>query len=151
MAWGMLLTAAAFFLSGFIESAIQHNEQHGLSKVNVFWQLPQITILAVGEIFLSVTGLEFAYATSPDRLKAFVTALFLSTTGVGDCFSGVLYSTVFAHLNQAVVMHICAVLMLGNLQLFLWVTKWYENHSFHDLHREESQGVELQSPRGEVA
>lgn len=126
MSWGMFLTATAFFMSGWVESTIQRHERQGLSPVHVAWQLPQITVLAVGEIFLSVTGLEFAYSTSPVRLKAFVAALFLCTTGVGDCFAGILYSTVFAHMDRAVVMHICGALMLGNLQCFHVVARSYD-------------------------
>jgi dipeptide/tripeptide permease len=128
MAWGMLLTAVAFSVSGLVESAIQQTEEQGSTstKVHVGWQLPQITILAVGEIFLSVTGLEFTYATSPARLKAFATALYLSTSAVGDGLAGVLYSTVFATMNRATVMHACAGLMMGNLLMFVFVSKAYE-------------------------
>jgi proton-dependent oligopeptide transporter, POT family len=128
MSWGMLLTAVAFSISGLVESAIQRNEVGGLPKVNVAYQLPQITILAVGEILLSVTGLEFTYSTAPVRLKAFVAALFLSTSAVGDGLAGVLYSTVFANMNRASVMHVCAALMLGNLVMFVFVAKGYEKN-----------------------
>jgi hypothetical protein len=76
---------------------------------------------------LSVTGLEFAYAQSPVRGKAFVSALYLSTTGLGDLLAGLLYATVFAHMNRAVVLHLCALLMLGNWRVFLWVARWYED------------------------
>jgi len=148
MGWGMLLTALSFFVSGLVESTIQYRERNNLDQVNVFWQLPQITLLAVGEIFLSVTGLEFAYSTSPDRLKAFLMALFLLTTAVGDFFSGILYSTVFADLNRATVMHICAGLMLCNLGLFKLVAHWWERNNFQDLRRTPSmQGLEFQERR----
>lgn len=143
MAWGMLLTAAAFFVSGVVESSIHHREVRSLPKVHVLWQLPQITILAVGEILLSVTGLEFAYSTAPDRLKAFVTALFLCTTGVGDFFSGILFSTVFAHMNRAAVMHVCAALMLCNLRIFLAVAKWYDNHDPRPFPQEGDEALAL--------
>ena len=126
MAWGMGGAAVAFFLSALVESAI---EQAGPEQpVHVFWQLPQITVLAVAEILLSVTGLEFSYAGAPDRLKAALTALFLSTTAIGDVFSGILYSTVFEHMDRSRALHVCAVLMLVNLRLFLWVAHWYEEH-----------------------
>jgi dipeptide/tripeptide permease len=157
MSWGMLLGAAAFVVSGLVESAIQDNEERGL-KVHVFWQLPQITIMSVGEILLSITGLEFAYATSPDRLKAFVAALFLSTTAFGDCLGGILFSTVFAHMDRAIVMHVCAGLMLVNLRLFMMVARWYEG--FDKLQsvpevvprtpKSEGTGMELRKLRGEV-
>jgi dipeptide/tripeptide permease len=148
MSWGMVLAAAAFFVSGLVESAIQSREENDLDKLSVFWQLPQITLLAVGEIFLSITGLEFAYASSPPRLKAFIMALFLLSTAVGNLFSGTLYSTVFADLNRATVMHICAVLMLGNLGLFCWVSQWWERREFQDLRRTASlQGIEFEERR----
>jgi dipeptide/tripeptide permease len=148
MSWGMLLTAVSFFVSGLVESGIQARETNGLDKLNVFWQLPQITILAVGEIFLSITGLEFAYASSPPRLKAFLMSLFLLSTAVGNLSSGILYSTVFADINRATVMHICAVLMLGNLGLFCVVSRWWERRDFQDLRRTTSlQGIELQDRR----
>jgi dipeptide/tripeptide permease len=148
MSWGMVLAAAAFFVSGLVESTIQSREESDLEKLSVFWQLPQITLLAVGEIFLSITGLEFAYASSPPRLKAFIMALFLLSTAVGNLFSGTLYSTVFADLNRATVMHICAVLMLGNLGLFCWVSQWWERREFQDLRRTASlQGIEFEERR----
>jgi dipeptide/tripeptide permease len=148
MSWGMVLAAAAFFVSGLVESAIESREENDLDKLSVFWQLPQITLLAVGEIFLSITGLEFAYASSPPRLKAFIMALFLLSTAVGNLSSGILYSTIFADLNRASVMHVCAVLMLGNLGLFCWVSQWWERREFQDLRRTASlQGMELEERR----
>ncbi len=128
MSWGMFLTALAFTCSGFVDSAIEYRHGHDPleRQVHVMWQLPQITLLAVGEIFLSVTGLEFAYSQSPIRCKAFVTALYLSTTGIGDLLAGVLYSTIFSNMKRATVMHVCAVMMLCNLQMFISVARWYE-------------------------
>jgi dipeptide/tripeptide permease len=137
MAWGMAWAAVAFFLSALVESAI---ERRGPQQVHVLWQLPQITVLAVAEILLSVTGLEFSYAGAPDRLKAAMTALFLSTTGIGDVFSGVLYATVFENMDRSRALHVCAVLMLANLQLFLWVARWYEGRRRQQQHDNAGPG-----------
>lgn len=139
MSWGMLLTAVSFVTSGLVETAIQNSSKN---SVDVLWQLPQITVLAIAEILLSVTGLEFAYATSPGRLKAFLMGVFLLTTAVGDMFSGVLYSTIFAHLNQAIVLYICAALMLGNLVLFQKVVLWYNRCDFYSL-QQSSEDIEF--------
>lgn len=145
MSWGMLLAAASFVISGFVENAIQDSAPN---SVDVFWQLPQITVLAIAEIFLSVTGLEFVYGTSPERLKTFLMGVFLLTTAVGDVFSGVLYSTVFAHLNQAIVLYICAVLMLGNLVVFQKVVLWYNRCDFHSLRQSSEEIIEIQALKG---
>lgn len=130
MGWGMLLAALAFVVSGFLENVIQSREASGTAQVHVLWQLPQIVILTVAEIFLSVTGLEFSYAKSPDRLKAFLMTLYLLTTAVGDFFGGLLYSSVFQDMNRAVVMYVCAALMLGNLMAFCCVARWWESEMF---------------------
>jgi predicted lipid-binding transport protein (Tim44 family) len=55
-----------------------------------------------------------------------MTALFLLTTAVGDFLSGILYSTVFQQLNRVWIMHICGLLMMGNLVLFIGVVWWWE-------------------------
>jgi dipeptide/tripeptide permease len=55
MGWGMVLASLSFIVSGVLEQVI---EMSPTSSVHVLWQVPQITILSVGEIFLSVTGLE---------------------------------------------------------------------------------------------
>jgi dipeptide/tripeptide permease len=106
--------------------------------------------LSVGEIFLSVTSLEFAYAESPDRLKAFVTSLYLLTTAVGDLIGGILYSTVFSDVPLGTVMRVCAMLMVVNLGLFLLVKQNWNRHrswrpasteevEFHDRNSHDSE------------
>ena len=60
-------------------------------------------------------------------MKAFVLALYLLTTSIGDLLGGVLYSSVFATLNRAVTLHLCALIMLLNLFCFIGVARWYEN------------------------
>jgi dipeptide/tripeptide permease len=156
MSWGMFLTAMAFVCSGLVETAMFYYD-----TVHVFWQLPQILLLATGEIFLSVTSLEFTYAQSPVRMKAFVTALYLSTTGIGDLFAGVLYSTIFSNMTRGTVMYICSIMMLANLRVFMWVANWYERRkvrhqdSYRHINASESAPevnvvVELPSYNGAV-
>jgi dipeptide/tripeptide permease len=137
MGWGMLLAAMSFFASAVVEHAIQQraNEMNtdnltapSPGTISVWWQLPQITILSLAEIFLSVTGLEFAYASSPDHLKAFIMSLYLLTTALGDMLGGVLYSSVFADWSMASAMITCGALMLLNWLAFLRVGAWWESH-----------------------
>jgi len=151
MQWGMLLSAISFVMSGLVESWIEYNNDHGVDKVSVFWQLPQITILAVGEIFVSVTGLEFAYACAPTRVKALIMSLFLLTTAVGNMFSGALYSTVFAHMDRSTIMHVCALLMMCNLTVFYFLAKWWKQTDAMDLRRslfpQSTNEIEMETTR----
>jgi POT family proton-dependent oligopeptide transporter len=142
MRWGFFLTAVSFSISGLLESKIENSEE---GTINVFWQLPQLTILAVAEIFVSVTGLEFAYTKSPDRLKAFIMAIFFLTTAAGNLISGVLYSSVFTYLTRAMIMHVCALLMMANLGLFYYVSKWWQHREAQQL-LPRGMGLSLISP-----
>lgn len=91
--------------------------------------MAEITILAVGEILVSVTGLEFSYASSPERIKAFLMGLYLLTTSIGDLLGGALYSSVFRTLDRALTMYICAGIMLVNFCGFVRVAIWWEGDS----------------------
>ena len=86
---------------------------------------------------MSVTGLEYSYSSSPESMKAFVLALYLLTTSIGDLLGGVLYSSVFATLNRAITLHLCAFIMLLNLFCFVGVARWYENSM---VQRDENEG-----------
>jgi dipeptide/tripeptide permease len=145
ISWGMGLAALSFFISGLTERAIHYRLDNNLPKLNVMWQLPQLTILSIAEIFLSVTSQEFAYATSPDSLKAFVTSIYLLTTAVGDLIGGLLYSTIFDGVSQSLVMQICSVLMLCNLALFHVVKRRWERNELVGLsHSISLEGLELE-------
>mmetsp|Transcript_34953 Transcript_34953/g.84569 ORF Transcript_34953/g.84569 Transcript_34953/m.84569 type:complete len:595 (+) Transcript_34953:151-1935(+) len=128
MAWGMLFCALAFFVSGVLESIIQDqeaNDNDSVNSISILWQLPQITLLAIAEILLSVTGYDFCYSNSSTSCKALIMALFLMTTAGGDFFAGILYNGLFRDMNRVTVMHVCGGLMLLNLLLFLRVAKWW--------------------------
>jgi len=126
MGWGMILASFAFFISGIVEYTIDYCLVNDYSPISVFWQIPQVCLMTVAEIFISVTGLEFAYSVSPDRLKSFVMASYLMTVSKGDFWGGVLYSTVFRDMNQALVLHIFALVMIVNLAFYGYVVKAWE-------------------------
>ena len=129
MGWGMLLASISFFVSGLLEMWMKTRQQNHNDTVSVFWQLPQITLLSMAEILLSVTGLEWAYASSPKQMQAFLLGVFMLTAAVGDFFGGLLYSSVFRGLPRATTLHICGGLMLANLLVFQYAAKQYTESS----------------------
>ena len=116
MQYGMFLASLSFLVSGILENYIQ--QQQPFESVHVAWQIPQITILTVAEILLSVTGLEFAYAQAPPNTQASILALYLFMTALGDGLGAALYASVFSHCNLSTAMILCALAMLVNLGLF---------------------------------
>ena len=122
MAAGMFLASMSFVVSAILEWNIERNE----NAISVAWQLPQIFILSTAEILVSITGLEFSYTYSPPSMKAMIMALYLLTTSIGDLFGGLLY-TFLGSLDRAVIMLICAALMMINLILFQRIVNLWES------------------------
>jgi dipeptide/tripeptide permease len=151
MGIGMLFAATSFLVSGALEVAIQLAEARAVPPPSVFWQMFQITIMALSEIFVYVTSLEFAYSSAPVTLKAFLVATFSLTKAIGDLCGGVLYSTVFQDWNRATVMYACALLMLVNRAVFGKVAEeWYRSRSQSNRDMGESmQPVKCSSHAGE--
>lgn len=132
MQYGMFLAAVAFFASTLLEFSIQRQPANSIS---VAWQIPQITILTIAEIFLNVTGLEFAYSQAPHSMQALILALFLFMTAIGDGMGAILFVSVFRQLNLCVTMIICALCMLFNLALFSMVARNWKPYQPNNLQR----------------
>ncbi|KAF8502569.1 PTR2-domain-containing protein [Gautieria morchelliformis] len=60
------------------------------STLNVWIQVPAYVLIAISEIFASITGLEYAYNKAPKRMKSLVMAAFLFTTAIGNALNAAL-------------------------------------------------------------
>ncbi len=118
MATGMFVMTLSFVAAAGVESALQA----GLHP-HVGWQVPQYLFLAVGEVLVSVTALEFAYGQAPRRMKSVVMALWYLTISAGQ-----LLTAVVAGLNRfhgVAYFAFFAALMLGAAVAFALVAWRY--------------------------
>jgi POT family proton-dependent oligopeptide transporter len=79
MTIGMLVTAFAFVLSGLLQTYLDKGK-----NLPVLWQLVPYLPLEIGEVMVSVTGLEFAYANAPARMKSMIMGVWFGITGTGN-------------------------------------------------------------------
>lgn len=63
------------------------------NHVHVAIQAPAYFLIAMSEIFASITGLEYAYTKAPVSMKSFITSLFLLTNAIGSAIGIALSST----------------------------------------------------------
>ncbi|CAK8674326.1 unnamed protein product [Clavelina lepadiformis] len=54
------------------------------NDVSIFWMIPQYFIITLGEVFLSVTGLEFSYSQAPQSMKSVLQSFWLLTVSIGN-------------------------------------------------------------------
>lgn len=54
------------------------------NRIHIAIQTPAYVLIALSEIFASITGLEYAYTKAPANMKSFIMSLFLVTNAFGS-------------------------------------------------------------------
>jgi POT family proton-dependent oligopeptide transporter len=100
IAWGLLLVTLGMFYATYVQKTIYSaapcfdnplkceaaklpNGKIEHNHVHIALQTPAYFIIALGEIFASITGLEYAYTKAPASMKSFIMAMFLLTSAGG--------------------------------------------------------------------
>jgi POT family proton-dependent oligopeptide transporter len=76
---GLLITAITFVIIALLQESIDRG-----GHPSVWWQILAYLILAVAEILVSITCLEYAYTHSPKSMKSTMSALYLLTISLGN-------------------------------------------------------------------
>jgi len=119
MTAGMFLTAASFGVAAILQSTVDAGH-----APNVMWQLPQYVLLTMGEILVSVTGLEFAYSQAPRSLRSTIMSIWFLAIAAGNLLTAVLSKLV--RLDGASNFWMYAVLMLLAAVVFREVARRYK-------------------------
>ncbi|KAI1802333.1 PTR2-domain-containing protein [Daldinia bambusicola] len=61
-----------------------------VSPISIWWQVPNVALGAMSEIFIYVTAYELAYARAPEHMRATVVALFLFMTALSSALGEIL-------------------------------------------------------------
>uniref|UniRef100_H2Y7Q4 Major facilitator superfamily (MFS) profile domain-containing protein n=1 Tax=Ciona savignyi TaxID=51511 RepID=H2Y7Q4_CIOSA len=83
MTVGLILAGCSFIAAAILQIEIDNLDLNP-NTVNVAWMIPQFLIITVGEVFLSVTGLEFSYTQAPPSMKSVLTSIWLFTVSLGN-------------------------------------------------------------------
>lgn len=95
---GFFTGALAMLCAALVQNAIYHQSACGYQAatcdtvvdINVWTQAPSYCLIAVSEIFASVTGLEYAFTLAPKSMRSLVMSVFLFqsalASAVGEAF-----------------------------------------------------------------
>ena len=95
----MGLSALAVVVAGLVESfrlniiysnsyqnvliQIIDNTTYNAANMHILWQIPQYTLVGLGEVFCSVTCLFYAYSAAPKSMQSILMGLFYFFNGIG--------------------------------------------------------------------
>ncbi|XP_055855555.1 solute carrier family 15 member 1 isoform X2 [Episyrphus balteatus] len=78
---GGVCSAFAFVAAGVLQETI-YTEPY--KSISIAWQVPQFALLMMGELFLSIPGLHFAFTQAPLSMKSVVTAAWFLNNAFGN-------------------------------------------------------------------
>ena len=122
MTVGMALGAFAFVISALIQSKIDHGQ-----SLSIAWQILPYIVLEAGEVMLSATALEFAFAQAPASMKSIIMSFWLLTMALGNFLvaSFTSLNRNFVHARGAAEFYFYAALMFAVTGLFAVLTTRY--------------------------
>ncbi|KAI6225863.1 Peptide transporter 3 [Aphelenchoides besseyi] len=102
------------------------------NRVHILWQIPQFVVIVIGEVLVSVTGLEFAYSQSSASMKSVLQAVWLMTTFFGNLIDMAIFGTQFIK-EPATEFFIYAFLMILVIGVFMVIAMNYQYVDRSDL------------------
>jgi POT family proton-dependent oligopeptide transporter len=118
MTWGMFATVLAFVAAAILQTLVDAGR-----APHALWQLPQYVLLTIGEVLVSVTGLEFSYAQAPHSMRGTITSIWFLAVSAGNVLTAAV--TALVRLEGAAYFWTFAGLMLVAAVVFRAVAGRY--------------------------
>jgi len=118
MGWGFIMTAITFALTAWIQTQIDNG-----IKLSIGWQLLAYLLITIAEIFVSITGLEYAFSQAPKAIKSTIMGLFWFTVFLGNILVTYINSNIqaggfFSHYQGANYFWLFTGIMVVNAVLY---------------------------------
>jgi proton-dependent oligopeptide transporter, POT family len=118
MTAGMFFTVLSFAAAAVVQTLLDAG-----TAVHVLWQVPQYVLLTVGEILVSVTGLEFSFTQAPRPMRSAIMSFWYLTIAAGNLLTALV--TELVPLTGATYFWFFAALMLAAAVVFRIVARRY--------------------------
>lgn len=149
MGIGLVIAVMAMVSAGIVECyRLKYARKdcrlcEGSSSLSIFWQIPQYAFIGASEVFMYVGQLEFFNAQTPDGLKSFGSALYMTSVSLGNYVSSLLVTMVMklstsdhmpgwipGNLNKGHLdrfYFLLAGLTAIDLVVYIACARWYKN------------------------
>lgn len=121
MAVGMVLAGITYVISGWMQGRIDAGE-----RLSLAWQLVPYVVLVAGEVLVSATGLEFAFAEAPKSMRSMMMSFWLLTIAGGHFLIAIFtdLNARFVKASGAKELYFYAALMFVVSVIFMGIATW---------------------------
>lgn len=118
---GGVLAGVAFLVSAVIGVQIESERD-----LHMMWLLPQYTIMAMGEILVSISMTNFTYRVAPSGLKAILQSFNMLTMGLGNLIVVIVVGSklLVSEVHEFILF---AVLMFVDMVIFAMLARTYKS------------------------
>lgn len=121
-----------------------------ITNISIMWQLPQFFLLMMGEILISIPGLQFSFTEAPASMKSVLTASWFINNAIGNLIV-VAVTEVGPVSRQSSEYFLYAILMFMGISTFAYLASGYTYHRDDDSSAESTSecppDVVVESPK----
>lgn len=99
-----------------------------ITEISILWQIPQFFLLMMGEVLLSIPGLQFAFTEAPASMKSVLAATWFLNNATGNLIV-VALTELHWFTRPSSVFVVYTLLKLGSMLVFVGLAANYEYRS----------------------
>lgn len=146
---GGVCAALSFACAGFLQLAIERNKITGVNataqdqQYSILWQMPQFFLIMMGEVLLSIPGLQFSFTQAPPSMKSVLTAAWFCNNAFGNLIVVVITET-HPFSDRSSEFFLYSALMFLAICAFCWIAGNYRyiNRDVESLDDEDSHSIQ---------
>lgn len=141
--FGGISAALSFVCAGFLQLRIEDNNvlqstDSGAAQLSILWQLPQFFFIMMGEVLLSIPGLQFAFEQAPPSMKSVLTAAWFCNNAFGNLII-VAVTEWQPFKQQSNEYFFYAMLMFVAMLVFCWISRDYRYTNYNDFYESKAE------------
>lgn len=117
---GGVSASLSFFCAAILQFNIEHFRDE--NQLSILWQIPQYLLLMLGEVWLSLPGLNFSFTQSPSSMKSVMTAAWFCNCAFGNLIVIIITELqLFDETQKGYQFFLYAFLMFIAILFYSWI------------------------------
>lgn len=140
--FGGISAGLSFLCAGCLQLQIEDNNNNNhqlvqsinseVTQLSILWQMPQFFLIMMGEVLLSIPGLQFSFTQAPPSMKSVLTAAWYCNNAFGNLIIVAITEWQPFEL-QSTEYFFYAILMFVAMLTFCWIARNYRYANYNNL------------------